>query len=91
MSRNAPAIVLSVLVGLLIVAGALLYQAYRDVDAERRALATRLGELEGEMSAARTRVAELEANVSALTAEAARLHEQNQLLHRSTAGTGKDS
>lgn len=91
MSRNAPAVVLSVLVGLLVVAGTLLYQAFRDADAEREALAARVGGLRAELAAARARVAELEADMSSLAAEAARLHDQNQLLHRSGAGAGKGS
>lgn len=91
MSRNAPAAVLSVLVGLLLVAGTLLYQAYREADAARETLAARVGALRAEVAAARARVAELEATMSSLAAEAARLHEQNQLLHRSGAGAGKGS
>ncbi len=91
MSRNAPAVVLSILVGLLLAAGTLLYRAYRDSDAERAALAARVGALEGDVAAARARVSELEASVSSLTAETARLHEQNQLLHQSGAGAGKGS
>lgn len=91
MSRNAPAVVLSVLVGLLLAAGTLLYQAYRDAEADRQALAARIGALEREVAAARARVAELEASVSVLTAEAARLHEENRLLQRSGAGAGKGS
>jgi cell division protein FtsB len=91
MGRNAPAILLSVLVGLLVVAGALLYQAYLEVDAERAALAAKVGGLEGDVAAARARLADLEASVTSLTAEAARLHEQNLRLHRSGWGTGKGS
>ncbi len=91
MSRNAPAVVLSILVGLLLVAGTLLYQAFRQAEADREALAARVGALQAQVAAARARVAELEAAVSSLTTEATRLHEQNQLLHRSGAGAGEGS